>query len=28
MLGEGRPLPVGKIAALIELLVSDEEEFE
>ncbi|WP_037078568.1 hypothetical protein [Neorhizobium vignae] len=28
MTGEGRPLPAGKVAALIELLDADEEEPE
>jgi hypothetical protein len=28
MIGEGRPLPAGKVAALIELLDADEEEPE
>jgi hypothetical protein len=28
LIGEGRPLPTGRTAALIDLLVSDEEELE
>lgn len=28
LIGEGRPLPTGKTAALVDLLVSEEEEME
>ncbi|NLS06229.1 hypothetical protein HGP14_23110 [Rhizobium sp. P32RR-XVIII] len=28
LMGEGRPLPTGRVAALIDLLVSNEEEPE
>lgn len=28
LIGEGRPLPTGKTAALVDLLVSEEEELE
>ena len=28
LIGEGRPLPTGKTAALVDLLISDEEELE
>lgn len=28
LIGEGRPLPRGRVAELVDLLVSDEEELE
>lgn len=28
LIGEGRPLPSGRVATLVDLLVSDEDEME